>query len=99
MKFLNKNKDGGTAIAEEKTSYHFTAHDYDRKDLWRDVVRIGLGQLVSVDEVVHAANTVLSEFDRHFGPPAQEPTVPESFYDLGPEDGGVFDVALQDVER
>lgn len=73
---------------------------YERYYLWRDVVRVGLGQLVAVDEVLSAARKVLDEYDTLFGPPATEPEVPESFYELGPDPfAGDEDATVQDVGR
>ena len=60
-------------------------NNYERFDLWRDVVRVGLGQLVAVDEVLFAARKVLDEYDTLFGTPATEPEIPDSFYDLEPD--------------
>lgn len=58
---------------------------YDpREELWRDVVRTGLAQLVAVDEVLEAARKVLSEYDMLFGLGFPEPEVPESFYTHDP---------------
>lgn len=53
--------------------------DWERKSLWMDVVRIGLSQLVSVDEVLRAADAVINTYDDHFTE-REEPEVPESFY-------------------
>lgn len=73
---------------------------YERYYLWREVVRVGLGQLVAVDEVLSAARKVLDEYDTLFGPPATEPEVPESFYELGPDPfAGDEDATVQDVGR
>lgn len=75
-------------------------NNYERFDLWRDVVRVGLGQLVAVDEVLSAARKVLDEYDTLFGPPATEPEVAESFYELGPDPfAGDEDATVQDVGR
>lgn len=54
--------------------------DWDRKQLWMDVVKIGLGQLVAVDEVLRAADAVINTYDDHFTE-REEPEVPESFYE------------------
>lgn len=43
--------------------------DFNRKTLWVDAVLVGLRALVSVEETVFAADTVLARYDHHFGAP------------------------------
>lgn len=47
-------------------------YDYERKQLFLDVIKIGLGGLVAVEEVLHAATAVLDAYDREFGDKAEK---------------------------
>lgn len=63
-------------------------HDYERKQLFLDVVKIGLGGLVAVEEVLHAATAVLDAYDREFGDKAEKEL--EEFFASPNEPAGAF---------
>jgi hypothetical protein len=57
-----------TGIAAYNAMYESQDFQRNKFYLYQDIIRIGLGQLVAVEEVVHAANVVLADFDARFNP-------------------------------
>jgi hypothetical protein len=64
----------------EKPYVYNPQMDWDRKQLYMDVIRIGLGQLVAVAEVLHAADAVMQHYDGYYGALPVEPEVPYSLW-------------------